>query len=258
MKRWVRALAAIAAARIVASAVLAAAPASDTMPAAQQNALVRKYCAVCHTDAARNGGLTLEHFDAAHVDPSLAAMLVSKLMGGAISASGLEKPDKSTIQALISSLTAESAGAREWTVTPPLDAATNQPILTASILRDLTAARVATGPALYRLVLTCNVATRLGEMQLSWSPEAKTGVLSASFDGAGSIAYKAEGEEKMGNGTPGNAGPASVMLSASPNVKLPARTLTISDLFPGETIVFPFDQLPQQTRQALSVCFAGH
>jgi hypothetical protein len=34
-------------------------------PAAQQNALVQRYCAVCHTDAAKNGGLSLEHFDAA-------------------------------------------------------------------------------------------------------------------------------------------------------------------------------------------------
>src|SRR4051794_10125534 len=56
--------------------------ASGVMPIAQQNALVHKYCAVCHTDAARSGGLTLEHFDAAQAAPSLAAMMVSKLTSG--------------------------------------------------------------------------------------------------------------------------------------------------------------------------------
>ena len=49
------------------------AAAADLMPVAQQNALVQKYCAVCHTDAARNGGLSLEHFDAAQAPPSLMA-----------------------------------------------------------------------------------------------------------------------------------------------------------------------------------------
>ena len=52
------------------------------MPPAQQNALVQTYCAVCHTDSARNGGLSLEHFDAAHAAPSLTAMLLSKITGG--------------------------------------------------------------------------------------------------------------------------------------------------------------------------------
>ena len=47
--------------------------------AAQQNSVVRKYCASCHSDALMYGGLSLEHFDAAHPEPSVAAMLVSKL-----------------------------------------------------------------------------------------------------------------------------------------------------------------------------------
>lgn len=34
--------------------------ASEAMPAAQQNALVQKYCAVCHTDASKDGGLSLQ------------------------------------------------------------------------------------------------------------------------------------------------------------------------------------------------------
>ena len=64
------------------SGLIPAAAAGDSMPAAQQNALVQKYCAVCHNDAHVNGGLSLEHFDAAQPDPGVAAMLVSKLTNG--------------------------------------------------------------------------------------------------------------------------------------------------------------------------------
>src|ERR1700730_4992142 len=100
---------------------------AELMSPGQQNALVQKYCAVCHTDAAKNGGLSLEHFDAAQAPPSLTAMLLSKLTGGvllktareaasnasaaafidrkmrsgAMGAAGIPIPDKATIDALI-------------------------------------------------------------------------------------------------------------------------------------------------------------
>ena len=73
-------LAALAA--MIAGSLTAADPAADPMPTVQQNALVRKYCTTCHTDAARNGGLSLEHFDATDAAPSLTAMMLSKLTGG--------------------------------------------------------------------------------------------------------------------------------------------------------------------------------
>jgi len=34
------------------------------LPYAQQNAVVKKQCASCHTDALMYGGLSLEHYDA--------------------------------------------------------------------------------------------------------------------------------------------------------------------------------------------------
>src|SRR5215510_9580046 len=67
---------------------------SVEMPVAQQNALVQKYCAVCHDDVHRNGGLSLQHFDASQLEPSLAAMMVSKLKSGAMGAAGLGVPDR--------------------------------------------------------------------------------------------------------------------------------------------------------------------
>jgi hypothetical protein len=242
--QWVTPIGAVAV--LTAGWIAPLAVATDLMPAAQQNALVQKYCAVCHTDAARNGGLTLEHFDAASLDPSLAAMLASKLRNGALGASGLPVPDKATGGALLNALTAEAAGAHEWTVTH------SQGVVTAGIVRDLPGLRSSGEPALYRLALTCSPETRQGGMQLSWSPVSKTGTLTASIDGKATLTYQVEGEEKMGNGTPGLMGPAAITLR---EIALPLRTLTFSNLFPGETVVFPFEGLPAQARQTLSACF---
>ncbi len=41
------------------------ASAAEVMPTTQQNALVQKYCTMCHTDVVKNGGLSLQHFDVA-------------------------------------------------------------------------------------------------------------------------------------------------------------------------------------------------
>src|SRR3989442_7727634 len=123
-------------AAIISGSFATPAPAADLMPPSQQNSLVQKYCAVCHTDAARNGGLSLEHFDAAQASPSLTAMLLSKLTGGvllktakeassnasaaalidkkmrsgAMGAAGIPIPDKATMDALILAFAVESAG----------------------------------------------------------------------------------------------------------------------------------------------------
>jgi len=56
----------------------------------------------------------------------------------------------------------------------------------------------------------------------------------------------------MGNGGTGTTGHAAVILEGLP---WPGRTLTISELFPGETVVFPFEQLAQ-ARQWFTECFA--
>src|SRR5689334_14749578 len=90
-------------------------PLGAEMPVKRQNELVQRHCAVCHTDAARNGGLTLQHFDAADADPSLAAMLLSKLRGGAMGAAGLpfEKADADSLEM---AMIAASARSQEWTI----------------------------------------------------------------------------------------------------------------------------------------------
>jgi hypothetical protein len=54
----------------------------------------------------------------------------------------------------------------------------------------------------------------------------------------------------MGNGTGGTSSLAAAML----NAPLPEKTLTITDLFPGETVVFPLGDLDQAARRELAVC----
>ena len=225
------------------------------MPVAQQNALVRTYCAVCHTDASMNGGLSLEHFDASRPDPGDAAMIVSKMKSGAFGAAGIPPPDKATQDALISAMSASASGANEWTFTRSTSRRTRAPMVTASIVQAVPSSANGGEPDLYRLTLTCQADTREGEMQLAWSPNvpASGQTMSAVADARPAVDYKVEGTEKMGNGTGGTSGPGSAILRAMP---LPARALTISHLFPDQTVVFPFHGLPLTAREALSMCFA--
>src|SRR5262245_22542200 len=191
-------------AMLVAFAAANAATVSDgIMPAAQQNALVRKYCAVCHTDAAKNGSLSLEHFDAGKAPPSLIAMMLSKLTGGvalktvrevpvnpgaaavvdnkmrsgAMGAAGIPKPDKATIDELIRAFAEESAGATAWNVERSTDAKESIARLTVSTLRELSRPGKESEAEVYRLTAACSTVTREGYMQLTWSPVPQSGSL---------------------------------------------------------------------------------
>jgi hypothetical protein len=276
-------------AAMAAASLAGQATAAELMPAAQQNALVQKYCAVCHTDAARNGGLSLEHFDAAQAPPSLKAMLLSKLTGGvllatareapsnasaaalvdkkmksgAMGAAGIPIPDKATIDALIHAFAVESAGAMDWTVERSKDRAAGAPVLTASTLREMPSAKNPGDAELYRLIASCNPATHQGEVQLAWAPVAQSGALTASVDGNAGSRYRVEGSEAMGNGNGVVLhGLAALVLAeskhgASPSgLPLPAESLTIRDLFPDETVTFSFASLPQAARREFSACFS--
>jgi hypothetical protein len=223
------------------------------MPVADQNALVKKYCAVCHSDAARNGGLSLEHYDAAMPDPGLAAMMLSKLNNGAMGAAGNGVPDKAAQQAWLESTREQAAHATEWFVSKQGD------ILSAGMVREVAPRRAnSSDPPVYRVLMVCQASTGLGEMQLTWSPQPQTGrTMTASVDRNAPVAYRIEGQESMGNGGTLQAGPASVFLNSGKSGKLafPKQSLIIRDLFPGETVEFPFEGLDKKASSELSKCF---
>ena len=277
---------AIAVAIIATGSLCRVASAAELMAPAQQNALVQTYCAVCHTDAAKNGGLSLEHFDAAQAPPSLTAMMLSKLTGGvrlqtareaptnesaaalvdkrmrsgAMGAAGIPIPDKATIDALIQAFAVESADATQWTVERSKDP--DAPMITVSILQEMPST-VNTGEAeVYRLIASCDSAKQEGEMQLAWAPVARSGTLAASVDGNAAVQYRVEGSEKMGNGS----GLvlhclAALMLTESKGgvsgagLPFPSESLTISDPPSGDTVTFSFAQLPADARKELYACF---
>ena len=122
---------------------------------------------------------------------------------------------------------------------------------------------VAGGPEIdapmYRLMLTCNAATREGAMQLAWSPIPRRGTLSVALDGKPPATYTVEGTERMANGTTATTGPAAFVIArfggSSSRIDLPKRTLTATGLFAGQTVTFPFDEIAKPARQALSTCF---
>ena len=89
-----------------------------------------------------------------------------------------------------------------------------------------------------------------------WAPGVPaTGTeVSVAVDGKAAVAQKLPAKDKMGNGTNTMSGPAAVVLPLS---SLPAKSLTISNLFPKETAVFPFDSLPKPMRKSLAPCFNG-
>jgi len=279
---------AVVLAAMTAGWLAASAPAAELMPPAQQNALVRKYCAACHADAVKNGGLSLEHFDAAQAAPSLTAMLLSKLTGGvsletvrevganpsaaalvnkkmnsgAMGAAGIPIPDKATIDALIHSFAVESAGATEWTVERTKDETAKAPELTASILQEIPSTKNAREARAYRLTVSCNLVAHEGFMQLAWSPIPQSGMLAASADGRIAVRYSVEGSEKMGNRSGVvTSGLASLVFAetkrdaAGTGLPLPAESLTISDLFQDETVIFSFANLPSPVRHEFDACF---
>jgi hypothetical protein len=226
-------------------------PLRAAMPASEQNALVKRYCTVCHTDMAMNGGLSLEHYDAAKRDPTLAVMILSKLRAGAIGAAGLGVPDKAAQEAWLNSTKEQAAGSAQWFVDHEGSSTS------ASIVRQVGPGKpdLADSPV-YRLKIVCNPSSGVGAMQLSWSPRPQTGrSMTASADGKAPVEYSIEGKESMGNGATVQTGRGAVVLSEGVKLSFPNRILTVRELFPGESVDFPLSDLDEKTRAALSSCF---
>ena len=260
---------------------MAAGASAAIMPAEQENAVVQKYCGSCHSDALMYGGMSVQHFDAANPEPSVASMLVSKLTAGhtpqeviaagegangdakvlglmktgAMGAGGIGVPDEPAQLAFVRALSAEAAGAEEWDARVAYSPAMKSQAATVNIVRQLASTKFAPATDMYRLMLTCQGATHEGEIRLLWAngvPE-EGQEITVSVDGRAST-HKVTGGKEQGNG---KYGPGATILypSADMKLKMPAQNLTIKGLFPNETVVFPFDKLSQTTRRDLAACF---
>ncbi|MEP7118382.1 MAG: DUF1592 domain-containing protein [Acidobacteriota bacterium] len=85
---------------------------SHTLPAglsaAGQTELVTTYCATCHSDRGKAGGLSLAHFNAmkAQDQPEIVEKMIRKLRAGMMPPAGSKRPDAASIDALTSALEA--------------------------------------------------------------------------------------------------------------------------------------------------------
>ncbi len=240
-------------------AVTALAAAAD-LPPSEENAIVKRYCAGCHSDKLNYGLMTLEHFDGAHVDPSLAAMLLSKITNGhtakdvnfaddaavralmqrsAMGAAGLKTPDDATQVAFARSLAAQAGNASHWNV---VDENHN---FTASILREKPRNDGSTDS--YRLTISC-AGSGAGEVKLAWANSAsKDGTLMAvRRDDAPASTHTIDGNHIQGDGGIG----ATVL-----KIPLPGHSLTVSNIFGEGDVEFSFDSLSANARNRLATCF---
>ena len=72
------------------------------LPVDGQTQLVKQYCATCHNDRAKAGGLSLASFDAAKLldDPALAEKMIRKLRAGMMPPASARRPEPAVLEAL--------------------------------------------------------------------------------------------------------------------------------------------------------------
>jgi mono/diheme cytochrome c family protein len=71
-----------------------------------QQALVKKYCAGCHSGSVKSGGFSLNSVDLAHPDRTAenAENVIRKLRAGMMPPSGLPRPERATLDAFAASI----------------------------------------------------------------------------------------------------------------------------------------------------------
>jgi hypothetical protein len=80
--------------------------ASDTLPADVQTGMVKQYCASCHSERGKAGGLSLASFDAAQSaeHAAVSEKMIRKLRAGMMPPAGAKRPDGDGLMQLASAL----------------------------------------------------------------------------------------------------------------------------------------------------------
>jgi hypothetical protein len=83
--------------------------AAPQVAATAQTALVKQYCAGCHSDRGKAGGLSLAAFDASSItgEPVVAEKMIRKLRAGMMPPAGAKRPDGAVLSALAEALEAQ-------------------------------------------------------------------------------------------------------------------------------------------------------
>ena len=83
----------------------AAAPAATALAATEQTAVVKQYCATCHSERGKAGGLSLASFDAAKIEENgeLTEKIIRKLRAGMMPPAGARRPEPAVIQSMVTS-----------------------------------------------------------------------------------------------------------------------------------------------------------
>ncbi|HEX6162342.1 MAG TPA: DUF1592 domain-containing protein [Vicinamibacterales bacterium] len=81
---------------------------ATTMLASEQTAVVKQYCATCHSERGKAGNLSLASFDAAKIeqDGELTEKMIRKLRSGMMPPAGARRPEPAVIQAMVTSFEA--------------------------------------------------------------------------------------------------------------------------------------------------------
>jgi cytochrome c551/c552 len=81
-------------------------PVASTTAASDHNAVIRKYCVTCHSDARKTGGLSLASFDVGHAaqNAEVAEKVIRKLQAGMMPPPLAPRPDAPTQLALVTAL----------------------------------------------------------------------------------------------------------------------------------------------------------
>lgn len=76
------------------------------LPVTEQNAMVKQYCATCHSDRGKAGGLSLASFDAGAVldHPEVAEQVIRKLRAGMMPPLGAKRPEGDGLERLATAL----------------------------------------------------------------------------------------------------------------------------------------------------------
>src|SRR5262252_7301003 len=79
---------------------------ATTQETAATNATVRRYCAGCHSDARKSGGLSLAAFDVARAadNAEVSERMIRKLQAGRMPPPGASRPDAAAQRVLVTAL----------------------------------------------------------------------------------------------------------------------------------------------------------